>query len=247
MLTVAVWHRAIVSIRRIYGALLSETWSRALIVLWVRTTIVAVDGLTNWRGALHHVGRLAGHCGSAVGDVPVRLRRHGLGATGHGRAGAEDVCEGGFPCARGLAMVLAARIVRPLLVAVVGHVSSVHRGSRLSRAFAVLLGRGGGRGRAVGVGEGFLIQGIRRRGRGSRAGTTRAHESRRLAGRAASHACCFPPERGRAGSEGGCGRGQGGGVLQRRVNRATAPAVEGTSRPARGEGEAAGARSPWSG
>lgn len=46
-------------------------------------------------------------------------------------------------------------------------------------------------------------------------------------------------------SEGGCGRGQGGGVLQRRVNRATAPAVEGTSRPARGEGEAAGARSPW--
>ena len=99
MLTVAVWHRAIISIRWIYGALLSETWSRALIILWVRTTIVAVDGLANWRGALHHVGRLAGHGGSAVGNVPVRLRRHGLGAAGHGRAGAEDVCEGGFPCA----------------------------------------------------------------------------------------------------------------------------------------------------
>jgi hypothetical protein len=59
LLAVAVWHRSIVSIGRIHGALLSETWSRARIVLWVRTTIVAIDGLANWRGALHHVSRLA--------------------------------------------------------------------------------------------------------------------------------------------------------------------------------------------
>lgn len=52
-------------------------------------------------------------------------------------------------------MVLAARIVRPLLIAVVGHISSVHSGSSLSRAFAALLRRGGGRGRAVDVDEGF--------------------------------------------------------------------------------------------
>ena len=45
-------------------------------------------------------------------------------------------------------MVGAARIVRPLLIAVVGHVSSVHSGSSLSRASAVLVGEaGGGRGR----------------------------------------------------------------------------------------------------
>ena len=71
LLTVAVGHRSPITIRRIYGALLSESWSRARIVLWVRTTIVAIDGLANWRGALHHVGRLARHGGRAIGNVPV--------------------------------------------------------------------------------------------------------------------------------------------------------------------------------
>lgn len=59
LLTVAVWHRSPIAIRRIYGALLSDTLSRARIVLWVRTTIVAIDGLADGRGALHHVSRLA--------------------------------------------------------------------------------------------------------------------------------------------------------------------------------------------
>lgn len=124
VLAVAVWHGAIVGILGVHGPLLSGIAARARVVLGMRATIIAIDRLAHGRGALHHIGSLAGHGGSSVGHAHVRLRGHGLRAAGHLGAGAEDVGEGGFPCARGLAMVGAARILWTLVVPVVGHVSA---------------------------------------------------------------------------------------------------------------------------
>jgi hypothetical protein len=124
VLAVAVRHGAIVLIRRVHGPLLSGTGALTRIVLRVRATIVAIDRLAQGRGALHHIGGLARHCGSSVGHAHVRLRGHGLRAAGHLGTGTEDVGEGGFPCARGLPVVGTARILWTLLVPVVGHVSS---------------------------------------------------------------------------------------------------------------------------
>jgi hypothetical protein len=91
--------------------------------LLLRPAIVAIDGLSHGRGALHHVGRLGGHGGRSLTTHPhLRLRRHGLRAAGHGWVGAEDVGKGSFPRARGLAIAWAARKLWPLLVPVVGHV-----------------------------------------------------------------------------------------------------------------------------
>lgn len=124
VLAVAVRHGAIVLILRVHGPLLSGAGALTLIVLRVRATIIAIDWLAQGRGALHHIGGLAGHCGSSIGHAHMRLRGHGLRAAGHLGTGAEDVGEGGFPCARRLSMAGAARIFWTLLVPVVGHVSS---------------------------------------------------------------------------------------------------------------------------
>lgn len=121
---IAVGHGTIVAVMGVHGTLLvSEAGSGARIILWVRPSIVAVDRLPHRRGALHHVGCLRRHCSGPVTLHPhLRLRGHGLRAASHGWIGAKDVCEGGFPCARGLATVGAARKLWPLLVPVVGHV-----------------------------------------------------------------------------------------------------------------------------
>jgi hypothetical protein len=124
VLAVAVRHGAIVGILGVHGPLLSGIGAWTRIVLGLRAAVVAIDRLAHRRGALHHVGSLAGHCGSSVGHAHVRLRGHGLRAAGHLGTGAEDVGECGFPCARGLAMARAARILWTLVVPVVGHVSS---------------------------------------------------------------------------------------------------------------------------
>lgn len=58
LLGVSVLHRAPVVILRVHGALLARVRAHALIVLWVRSSIIAIHGLSHWRRALHHVGSL---------------------------------------------------------------------------------------------------------------------------------------------------------------------------------------------
>jgi hypothetical protein len=70
----------------------------------LRAPIVAIDRLAHWRSALHHVGCLRRHCGSAVIRPHLRLRGHCLGAACHGGTGAEYVCECRVPCSPRLAI-----------------------------------------------------------------------------------------------------------------------------------------------
>lgn len=95
-----------------------EVVGAALVVLCWRTPIIAINWLSHWRCALHHVGRLGGHGRGPVVLHRGSLRGHGLRAAGHGGAGAEDVGKGGIASAGGLGR---ARIFSPLLVVVVGH------------------------------------------------------------------------------------------------------------------------------
>jgi hypothetical protein len=106
--------------------LLGSVGSGALVEGRLRAPIVAIDRLPHGRRALHHVCGLARHGRGAVGGPHLRLRGHCLGAAGHGGTGAKYVCECRVPCARGLA-VGRARKLPPLLIAVVGHVSSLVR------------------------------------------------------------------------------------------------------------------------
>lgn len=126
---IAIRGRSIILALLIHGPLLVERRAlvgpSARIVLLRRAPIVAIHRLAHWGSALHHVGCLRRHGGCAVGDSHLGLRGHCLGAAGHGRTGAEDVCECGVPCSSGLLAILRARILPPLLlVAVVGHGAS---------------------------------------------------------------------------------------------------------------------------
>lgn len=124
---IAVWRGSIVLVLGIHGPLLCKgralVGTGARIVLCRRTPIIAINRLAHGGRTLHHVCCLRRHGGCTVGDAHLRLRSHCLGAAGHGRTGAEDVCECCVPCSSGLA-ILRARELPPLLIAVVGHGAS---------------------------------------------------------------------------------------------------------------------------
>lgn len=194
-------------------------------------SIIAIDGLADWGRALHHVCRLAGHGRSAVGHPHLRLRGHGLRAAGHGWAGAEDVCKGRVPGARGLA-VGAARILAALLVAVVRHRASsvgdceaVWGIRRLCAAGPGFLGRRQQVGGGVGGG---------RRGRGHTRGRQERDWPRagrlgvqQLACRGESRCRRAGSGDGRAGRPARGGRAEGGGSSSSSVG---GPSNEGSAR-----------------
>jgi hypothetical protein len=120
-ITVGSW--LIVLVSRIHGVLLCRAGAVARIIMLLRAPIIAIDRLAHWRSALHHVGSLRRHRGSAVIGPHLWLRSHCLGAACHGGTGAEYVCECRVPCSPRLA-IWRARELPPLLIAVVCHVAS---------------------------------------------------------------------------------------------------------------------------
>lgn len=120
LLRIAVRGRAIVLIG---GLLIALLRLRSLVVRVGWSPVVAVDGLSHWRSALHHVRRLRRHSRCAVRRPHDRLRGHRLGPPSHCWVNAEDVRKCGIPGARRLP-ILRPRIFSPLLVAVVCHVGA---------------------------------------------------------------------------------------------------------------------------
>jgi hypothetical protein len=109
----------------------------SLVVGIVRPAVVAIDGLSDWGSALHHVDSLRGHGLSTVWRPHHRLRGHRLRAASHCGIGAEDVRKGGVPGSRGLPILLRARVVSPLLIAVVCHVGVPAQELLLRRAWDI--------------------------------------------------------------------------------------------------------------